>query len=55
MLDDFDRKYFICLLDKGADKNMQMFAKYLCNNKTRKLASGIVEQSTPDDNFEHNI
>lgn len=48
VLDDIDRKYFLCLLDANAD--YKLFAKYLLKNETRFLASQIVgeEMSAPE-------
>jgi hypothetical protein len=40
VLDDIDRKYFLCLLDANAD--YRLFSKYLLKNETRSLASRIV-------------
>lgn len=40
VIDDIDRKYFLCLLDANAD--CRLFSKYLLKNETRSLASQIV-------------
>lgn len=40
VLDDIDRKYFLCLLDANA--NYKSFSRYLLKNETRALASQIV-------------
>ena len=40
VIDDIDRKYFLCLLDANAD--YQTFSKYLLKNETRSLASQII-------------
>lgn len=40
VLDDIDRKYFLCLLDANAD--YRSFSKYLLKIETRSLASQIV-------------
>ena len=40
VLDDIDRKYFLCLLDANAD--FRSFSKYLLKSETRSLASQIV-------------
>lgn len=47
VLDDIDRKYFLCLLDANAD--YRSFSKYLLKSETRSLASQIVgdEMSAP--------
>ncbi len=48
VLDDLDRRYFLCLLDANA--NYRAFSKYLLKEETRSLASQIVgeEISTPN-------
>ena len=48
VLDDIDRKYFLCLLDANAD--CRSFSKYLLKSETRSLASQIVgdEMSAPE-------
>lgn len=48
VLDDIDRKYFLCLLDANA--NYKHFSKYLLKNETRSLVSQIVgdEMSAPE-------
>ena len=47
VLDDIDRKYFLCLLDANAD--YRSFSKYLLKSETRSLASQLVvdEMSAP--------
>lgn len=40
VLDDIDRKYFLCLLDANA--NYREFSKYLLKNETRSLALQII-------------
>ncbi len=41
VLDDIDRKYFLCLLEANA--NYRDFSKYLLKNETRSLVSQFVE------------
>ena len=45
-LDDIDRKYFLCLLDAGAD--YKSFAKYILSNKTRDIGLQIVGTEIDD-------
>ena len=40
VLDDIDRKYFLCLLE--ADADYKPFSKYLLKNETRSLVSQLI-------------
>lgn len=46
VLDDIDRKYFLCLLDANAD--YRSFSKYLLKSETRSLASQIIGYEMSD-------